>query len=117
MAAAVSNPVGSLDAANTLPVRLERIGVSRNFFAEYCGVSAADLSRCFTGVKKLDNQKSLKLDAALRELESLVEFCSPMPLRFDDVDQIRSLVRGSGLLDEENRERIRGALYALGTQS
>ena len=91
--------IPSLDPAARIPQRLEAIGVSRNFFAEYVGASAADLSRCFSGKKRLDNELALRLENALVELENLARLFSPTPVKFDDPEAIRRLAKSARGMD------------------
>jgi hypothetical protein len=111
----VATPIttsGSLDATKTVPVRCERLGVSQNFLASYIGISKSELSRCLNG-RGMGGERTEQLNKALSELENLVELFQPMPLRFDDAGQIRDLVRASGLMTDDSRERLRGGLAAL----
>ncbi len=62
----------TLDALNTIPARLEKIGVSQRFFAIFCEVNQTEMSRLFRGWKLLTGDQTEKFYEALSELEELV---------------------------------------------
>lgn len=114
--AALSPAAPSLDARHTIPKRLENLGISRTFFAAYCGdLSSAELSRLLSGQRNLGGERTVKLTGALRELESLVSLFKPVRLQFDttDIQTIRQLARAAAELDALTVMTIRVGLNAL----
>jgi transcriptional regulator with XRE-family HTH domain len=98
-AAAVT--ITSLDAAARIPQRLEAINVSRNFFAAYTGISAAELSRYFTGKKRLDNETSEKMEADLQDLEwAAGVFNGPLQLVQENPGRYRNFVKAAQEMKE-----------------
>jgi hypothetical protein len=105
VATATAVTITTLDAAARIPHRLDKIGVSRNFFSEYTGVPAAELSRCFTGKKRLENDLSKKLEDDLKELEWAADWFFPFQIPTQEAWRVRNFVRACLQMKEEARTR------------
>jgi transcriptional regulator with XRE-family HTH domain len=86
----MSTAVAALDARNTVPARLERLGMTQEFFAGLCGISKAELSRLLNGRKALSGDQTVEFYAMLSKLEELVKFLEPMKFSWNDPKATRA---------------------------
>lgn len=95
----------------TVSERLDALNISQSFLADFLKISKAELSRSLR-----DGNRPVQIEHGLSQLENLVEEFHPVPIGFNDAAVIRELVRTTVTMTEQNRERLRGAMSALGSQ-
>jgi hypothetical protein len=79
----------TLDARNTIPARLEKLGMSQGFFAELCGSNKAEFSRLMNGIKPMSGSQTREFYAMLDSLEELTKFLEPMTWTWTDPQATR----------------------------
>jgi transcriptional regulator with XRE-family HTH domain len=80
--------------------RMERLGLTQCFLAEYVGLSQGAISKAVNGLT--DSQRT-KINDALRELEGIAKFFKPMKPAFDDGDAVKAwLTRTDRECDQRN---------------
>jgi hypothetical protein len=107
---ATHNSAGSLDAVYTIPARLARLEMNQQFFAELNSINKVEFSRLMSGQKPMGAAQTLKFDAMLTALESLVKMWEPIPLAWRDVEVVRNLMEGSDVLPDAEKQNIRQSL-------
>lgn len=70
--------------------RMENLGVTQSFLAEYVGLSQSAISKA---VNELTDSQRTKISDALRELESVASFFAPMKPLFEDADAVKQWLR------------------------
>src|SRR5580692_4465338 len=65
--------------------RIEALGISQEFLAQYVGLSQSEISKLISGVRP-QGEGHRKINDALRDLENVVECFRPMKPLFDDAD-------------------------------
>jgi plasmid maintenance system antidote protein VapI len=104
---------GSLDAVHRIPARLEALGMSRNMFAELVGVSRSEFSRLMNQETPLSGKQTVEFYRTLDALERLVRAFHPVPIRWNNVEQIRDLLETAAVY-ENDADLVRGVLSSLG---
>lgn len=66
--------------------RMERLGLTQTFLAEYTGLSQSAISKT---VNELTDSQRTRINEALRELENVAEFFRPMKPLFDDAGAVK----------------------------
>jgi hypothetical protein len=77
--------------------RLEELNASQDFFVAYVSLSGRalsqpELSKIVNGIRTISSERQSQIKKALGELEGLSKSFA-IPIRFDNADQIRDLVR------------------------
>ena len=85
----MTTAVPALDARNTIPARLERLGINQRFFSELCGISQTEFSRYMSGDKPLGGGQTEKFYQTLSTLEELATLFHPMQVRFKDAATVK----------------------------
>jgi transcriptional regulator with XRE-family HTH domain len=68
--------------------RIEALGISQEFLAQYVGLSQSEISKLISGVRP-QGEGHRKINDALRDLENVVECFRPMKPLFDDADAVK----------------------------
>ena len=90
----------TFDSARTFSDRLEKIGVTKNFFGTLVGVSSGEISNYLSGKKPLGGQRTIQFDAMVRSLENLTELFQPIGVRFNNPEQILRLIKSCEIKPE-----------------
>jgi predicted transcriptional regulator len=80
----------------SLAARIENLGVTQEFLATYVGLSQSEVSKLVSGVRP-QGESHRKIDEALRELENLARFFSPMKIAFDEADVVKAWIHNPSL--------------------
>lgn len=96
--------------------RLESLNAGQEFFSDYIsltgrGLSQPELSKIVNGVRTPDAERVKQIETALHELEELNELFVVLPIRLDDAEQIRDLVRAC-VHQPETMKKINEAVAA-----
>jgi hypothetical protein len=83
----------TLDARNTIPARLEKLGMSQSFFAQLCGTNKAEFSRMMNGLKPMSGDQTERFYETLDALDDLVTLFEPCPIGWNDAEVIRDLIK------------------------
>ncbi len=115
----VEATVPTLDARNTIPARLEKLGMSQSFFAALCSTNKAEFSRLLNGQKPLSGEQTLDFCETLDRLEELVKFLEPMTFSWSDPQATREWLRNpvlpnlfqllANVRDAQQRAQLEGA--------
>jgi hypothetical protein len=87
----------TLDARNTIPARLEKIGMSQGVFAKLCGTNKAEFSRMLNGLKPMSGSQTAEFYRMLDAVEEMVKLFSPLKPSLDEADAIREWLRSPSL--------------------
>jgi hypothetical protein len=90
----------TFDPVRTLTDRLEKLGISKNFFGELCGYSSSEISNFLNGKRTLGGERTLQFDAMLRSLEDLTDLFQPVGIRFSNREQVLRLIKSCEIKPE-----------------
>jgi hypothetical protein len=96
----MAHSLPTFDAARVISERLERIGVSKNFFATLVGVSSGEISHYLSGKKNIGGARTIQFDAMVRSLENLTELFEPVGIRFSSPEQVLRLIKSCEIKPE-----------------
>lgn len=89
--------------------RMLKLNLTGHFVAQLSGVAETRISLAFRKIRDLDRDQVLAITDILRELESLVGDCAPLPISFVSPKIIRSVLderkNGTLLIDVRTVER------------
>ena len=103
----------TLDARNTIPLRLGSLSMPAVFFAELCGFTKVEFSRLMSGAKSMSGTQTIIFCDMLTALEAMAEAFKPMELAWRDIEQTRTVLAGFGLLPDEAKDNIHASLEIL----
>jgi hypothetical protein len=72
--------------------KIRELGLSRDFVAALADISRTLLASACRGTGSLGTERSLKVWAILRELETLRNLAQPFPICFDEITVIEDLL-------------------------
>jgi transcriptional regulator with XRE-family HTH domain len=73
--------------------RMDKLGVTQSFLAQYVGLSQSEVSKIVGGIRPQDSQRTKQIDEALQELEGVAVFFAPMKPAFEDADAVKAWLR------------------------